>query len=79
MDKALKSYLRTMPDFEKAYIKAKDYVRENINPYCDTLALSENSNCDICFPITEDNIFILGLDTKSLTFWIFYDTYLADI
>ena len=77
MDKALKSYLRMIPDFEKAYYKAKDYVRENIDPYCDTLELSKNSNCDICFPITEDNLYILGLDIKSLTFWIFYDTNLA--
>lgn len=78
MDKALKSYLRTTPNFEKAYNKAKDYVRENINPYCDTLELSESSNCDMCFPLTEDNLYILGLDTKALTFWIFYDINLAD-
>lgn len=78
MDKALKDFLRTMPNFEKAYYKAKDYVRENINPYCDTLELSENSNCDICFPLTEDNLYILGLDEKSLTLWIYYDTNLAD-
>lgn len=78
MDKALKSYLRTMPEFEEAYFKAKEYVRENINPYYDGLDLSENSNCDICFPLTEDNLYVLGLDIKSLTLWIFYDTNLAD-
>lgn len=78
MEKALKSYLRELPSFEKAYYSAKDFVRENINPYCDTLDLSEDTTCDYCFPLSEDNLFVLGLDKQKLTVWIFFDDNLAD-
>lgn len=78
MDKAMKDFLKTIPNFESAYYKAKEYVQENINPYCDALELSENTHCDICFPITDDNLYIIGLDIKQLTIWIFYDSNLAN-
>ena len=79
MDKALKSLLMSLPCFQNAYRRAKSYVRENIYLDCDYLDLSENTNCDVCFPITEDNLYILGLDRKTLTIWVFFDTHMADL
>lgn len=78
MEYALLSYLRSIPEFDKAYYKAKDFVREHINPYCDSLELDIDSKCDICFPLTEDNLFVIGLDIKHLTIWVFHDTFLED-
>lgn len=79
MEKSMKSWLRLSKDFEDAYTRAKDYVREEINPYIDSLDLSEDTQCDMCFPLSDDNLYVLGLDKEKLTIWVFFDDNLADI
>lgn len=78
MEKSMLSFLRMSPMFARAYSSARLYVLEHINPYVDTLELSEDSECNICFPIDRANLYVLGLDVKKQTVWVFYDTNLAD-
>lgn len=75
----MKSWLRSSKEFDIAYSRVEEFVRENINPYVDTLELSENTKCDYCFPITDDRLFVIGLDKTNLTIWVFFDDDLADV
>lgn len=64
--------------FERAYSSARLYVQEHINPYVDSLELSEDSECNLCFPIDRASLYVVGLDVKKQTIWVFYDTHTAD-
>lgn len=77
-EESLKGYLRTIPNFENAYNRAIEYVRSRIDSSCESLELSQDSNLNMCFPLTNDNLYILGLDEKHLTIWIFFDVNLSD-
>lgn len=71
-------YILSSSDFRNAYFKAFDYVKENLDPSCPYIPCSVSCSPDLCFPITKDNLYVLGLDTTNLTFNIFFDSYLAD-
>lgn len=78
MTDSMLAWLQKSNEFREAYASLKDTLRDEVNPYLDTLPLSPDTRPDILYPLDMDECICLGADKDKLTCWIFFDEYAYD-